>query len=419
MSRYPGPDTIHHYQLDNGLTLLVYENFAAATVILDATLRTGALAESRDKAGLANFTAGMLMRGTRQRDFTQIYDTLESVGAGLSFGSNRHLTDVSGGGLAEDIDLILNLASESLRYPTFPADHTEQVRGETMTGLHMRANDTRQMSALKFQETLYAGHPYGVSVDGYLETISQISRDDLLQFHAENYGPEGMLVVIVGAIKAEEALAKVQATLGDWRNPAQRTIAPLPDLARPQTLNRQQVAMKDKTQSDIMLGWPGPRRAAADYMAASMVNTVLGVFGMMGRLGQRVREEQGLAYYANSVLQGGIGPSPWYVSTGVAPDKVEQAIESIRHEVRLMCEELVPADELADCKAFRTGSLPVGLETNRGLADVISSMAIHNLGWDFLSRFPDMINNLTAEEVRAAAQKYLDPDNMVIAVAGP
>jgi zinc protease len=105
-----------------------------------------------------------------------------------------------------------------------------------------------------------------------------------------------------------------------------------------------------------MLGWPGPLRSAADYMAASMANTVLGVFGMMGRLGQRVREEQGLAYYANSVLQGGLGPSPWYVSTGVAPDKVEQALESIRHEVHLICEELVPADELADCK---TGGWPM------------------------------------------------------------
>ena len=419
MSRYPGPDTIHRYQLDNGLTLLVYENFAAATIVVDATLSTGALAESPDKAGLANFTASMLTRGTQQRDFAQIHDALESAGAGLGFNSNRHLTDMSGGGLVEDIDLILNLAAESLRYPTFPADHVEQVRGETMTGLHMRANDTRQMAVLKFQETLYAGHPYGVSIEGYLETISQISRDDLVQFHTENYGPDGMLVVIVGAIKAEEALAKVQATLGDWRNPAQKPMPPLPPVSRPQTFNRQHIPMKDKTQSDIMLGWPGPARAADDYMAASMANTVLGVFGMMGRLGQRVREEQGLAYYASSALRGGIGPSPWYVSTGVAPDKVDQAIESIRHEVRLMCEELVPGDELADCKAFRTGSLPVGLETNNGLADVISSIAIYNLGWDYLSRFPDLVNNLTAEEVRAAAQHYLDADNVVITVAGP
>lgn len=84
-----------------------------------------------------------------------------------------------------------------------------------------------------------------------------------------------------------------------------------------------------------------------------------------------------------------------------------------------MCEELIPEEELADSKAFRTGSLPVGLETNSGLADVISNIALHNLGWDYLYRFPDLINNLTAEEVRAAAKNYLDPDHVVITVAGP
>ncbi|MBK9050230.1 MAG: insulinase family protein [Chloroflexi bacterium] len=419
MSRYPGPDTIHRYLLDNGLTLLVYENFAAATVVVDAMIRTGALAESPAQAGLASFTASMLMRGTQQRDFADIYEALESVGAGLSFSSNRHITDFSGGGLVEDPDFLLKLAAESLRYPTFPDEHIEQVRGETLTGLHIRANDTRQMAALKFQETVYAGHPYGVSVEGYPETISAINRDDLVQFHAENYGPTGMTIVIVGAVKAEEALAKVVATLGDWQNPAQKTLPALPEVARPRTFNHLHVPMKDKTQSDIILGWPGPSRVADDYLAASLANTVLGVFGMMGRLGQRVREEQGLAYYASSAMRGGLGPSPWYVSTGVAPDKVEQALTSIRHEVRLMRDELVPDEELADCKAYRTGSLPVSLETNSGLADVIGNIALHDLGWDYLSRFPDLMNNISAEDVRAAAQKYLDPDNVVVTVAGP
>lgn len=419
MPTYPGSATIHHTQLDNGITLLVYENFAAATVVVETMLRTGALAESHDKAGLSSFTANMLMRGTQKRDFAHIYDALESVGAGLSFSGNRHLTDFSGGGLVEDLDLILNLAAESLCLPTFPIDHVEQVRGETLTSLQMRANDTRQMAALKFQETLYKGHPYGVSVEGYLETIPQISQDDLRQFHAENYGPEGMILVIVGAVKATDALEKVRATFGGWRNPAQKMVPPVPLAPRPQGLNRTHIPMKDKTQSDIMLGWAGPTRYAEDYLAASMVNTVLGVFGMMGRLGQRVREEQGLAYYASSSMRGGLGPSPWYVSTGVAPDKVEQALDSIRHEVRVLCEELVPAEELDDCKAFRTGSLPVSLETNSGLADVISNIALYDLGWDYLAQFPDLINNITAEGMRAAARKYLDADNVIITIAGP
>jgi zinc protease len=177
--------------------------------------------------------------------------------------------------------------------------------------------------------------------------------------------------------------------------------------------------MPQKTQSDIVLGLPGPLRSAEDYLEASMANTILGVFGMMGRLGKNVREKQGLAYYAYSRLQGGIGPSPWYVSTGVAPDKVEQAIDSIIHEIERMRSEPLPADELADSQAYRSGSLPVGLETNSGLAGIITDMEYYKLGLDYLQQLPDKFEAMTPESVQAAAAKYLSSESLAIAVAGP
>lgn len=168
-----------------------------------------------------------------------------------------------------------------------------------------------------------------------------------------------------------------------------------------------------------MLGLPGPPRSAEDYLDISLANTILGVFGMMGRLGENVRERQGLAYYVFSRLQGGLGPSPWYVSTGVAPDKVEVATNSILEEIQRLQEEPVTEEELEDTKLYRTGSLPVSLETNDGLASIISDMELLDLGLDYLQRFPDLINEITAERVQAAAQKYLSTSQIVIAVAGP
>ena len=131
--------------------------------------------------------------------------------------------------------------------------------------------------------------------------------------------------------------------------------------------------MPDKAQTDIIMGLPGPRRSAEDYLEASMMNTILGIFGMMGRIGQSVREEQGLAYYAYSRLAGGLGPGAWTAAAGVAPDNVEQAVESIRAEIRRIQDEPVDAEELADSRAYRTGSLPVSLETNGALADDINA----------------------------------------------
>ncbi|HID53150.1 MAG TPA: insulinase family protein, partial [Anaerolineae bacterium] len=164
---------------------------------------------------------------------------------------------------------------------------------------------------------------------------------------------------------------------------------------------------------------PGPTRAAPDYMAASLMNTVLGVFGMMGRIGQKVREEKNLAYDAYSVLQGGLGPAPWYAAAGVAPPNVEAAIAAILAEIERIQNELVPAAELADNQAYRIGSLPMSLETNGGLANVISDMELYGLGLDYLLEYPHLIREITPERIRVAAQKYLSTEQLGIAVAGP
>mgnify|MGYP000864732357 FL=1 len=416
---YPGPDSIHREVLPNGIIVLAYENFAAESVVVEGYLHAGALSEERSQAGLADFVASTLLRGTHQHSFSSIYEALESVGATLDFGAGRHTTDFSGSALAEDLDLVLDLLADALRNPTFPAEEVEKVRGEALTGLQIRANDTRQMASLRFRELLYGDHPYACSVYGYPETISAISREDLVQFHSRHYGPRDMAVIVVGAVKAEDAVRRVQATLGDWRNDAYAPPPPAPPAARPVVTIEDYVALPNKTQSDLVLGLAGPPRAVPDYLDLSMANTILGVFGMMGRLGANVREEQGLAYYVYSQLGGGLGPSPWYVATGVAPDRADRARQSILDEIARMQNELVPEDELADNKTYRTGSLPVSLETNDGLASIIADMELLDLGLDYLQRFERLIEEITPERVQAAAQKYWSTEQLAVAVAGP
>jgi len=415
---YPGPESIHRFRLSNGIIVLVYKNQAVESVVVEGLVRAGGLAEKREQAGLASITAEMLMRGTQARSFEETFELIESVGASLHFGGGRHMTDFSGRSLAEDLDLMLELLADSLRRPTFPEDQLEAVGGESITSIQIRQNDTRRMAALTFREALYEGHPYGQSVDGYMESVTRITRDDLVRLHDLYYGPRWMIITLVGAIEPEEALAKVEAAFGDWERD-QQELPEVPQAVRPSKTLRTNVAMPEKTQSDIVLGLPGPLRSAPDYLEASMANTILGVFGMMGRLGKNVREKQGLAYYAFSNLQGGLGPAPWYVSTGVSPDKVEQAIESIIHEVDRLLNEPIPEEELADSQAYRTGSLPVSLETNDGLASIITDMEVYDLGLDYLQQLPDKFNAMTPESVQAAAKKYLSTEQIVITVAGP
>jgi zinc protease len=416
---YPGSHNIFRQELANGITLLVYENFASQSFVIEGLVRAGALVETAVQAGLANMTASLLVRGTESRSHEEIFEALESVGLMLAFSGGRHLTDFAGQGLVEDLDLLLELLAQSLRRPTFEAQQVTQVRNQILTDLHIRATDTRRMASLVFNETLYQDHPYGPSALGYFETVPRLMPADLADFHARYYGPAGMIITLVGAVKAEVALEKITAVLGDWQNEQQRPLPTVPVALPPDQFTQIYTPLPEKSQADIVLGLPGPLRSAPDYMDASLMNTILGVFGMMGRIGQSVREEQGLAYYAYSRLQGGLGPAPWLAAAGVAPDKVEQAVSSIRWEIERIQNEPVSAEELADSQAYRIGSMPMSLETNSGLSDVICDMELYGLGLDYLQQYPDMIRSITSQRVQAAAQKYLSSQQLVVSAAGP
>jgi zinc protease len=415
----PGPDDITRYGLPNGIVVLVRENHNSPSVVTTGYLPVGAYDERPEQAGLAAFTAGSLMRGTANRSFEQLYGELESVGASVGVSGGTYTTSFGSKSLVEDLPLVLDVLADVLRLPLFPAREVEKLRGEILTDLEERIHDTGRMANLIFHELAYPeGHPYARSINGYTETVSALSRDDLAEFYAGGYGPRGMVVVVVGAVETAAALTQIERIFGTWEGQNYER-APLPEVLPIADTRERAISIPGKTQTDIVLGYPGPSRAEPDFLDAVVCNTILGVFGLMGRLGENVREAQGLAYYSFSRVDGGPGPGPWRVIAGVDPVNVEQAIASIREEIRRICEEVVGEEELNDNKAFITGSLPLRLETNEGVARSILNMERYSLGLDYLRRYAGLIDEITAERVRAVAQRWLDPDAYALAVAGP
>jgi zinc protease len=419
MMSVPGPNDIARHVLPSGIVLLVRENRASSSAVITGLLEVGAYDESPEQAGLAGFTAEALMHGTENRSFDQVYEELESVGASLGISGGTHGTGFGGKSLGEDLPLMLDVLSDVLRQPSFPPDEVEKVRGEILADLAERAHDTRRMATLTFYELAYPeGHPYAVSANGYPETIAGIQRDDLEAFYRGGYGPQGMILVVVGAVETDEVLAQVGDAFGDWDGQTY-VREPLLEVPRITDVRERRVSIPDKTQSDVVLGYPGPPRTDSGYLDARLCNTILGVFGLMGRLGEKVRDEQGLAYSSYSHLSGGPGPGPWRIVAGVNPVNVDRAVGSIRAEVRRICEEAVGKDELSDSQAYLMGSMPLHLETNGGVAGTMLSMERYDLGLDYLQRYADTINEITPERVQAAAQRWLDPDAYALAVAGP
>jgi zinc protease len=415
----PGPDDIVRHELSNGIVLLVRSNFNSPSVVVNGYLIAGSLFDEDAKLGLAGFTGGALMRGTAKRSYHEIYNDLESAGASLHINGGTHTTGFGSKALVEDLDLLLELLSESLRYPVFPDDQVELLRARLLTSLAIRAQDTREMSSLTFDQIAYPGHPYSRPEDGYTETIQAITREDLVEFHRVHYGPRGMVISVVGAVDPDEVADKVTGLLGEWENPDQPAATSLPPSPAPANPLTRKLDIPGKFQADLVVGVIGPERRTDDFLAAALGNNILGVFGMMGRIGETVREKAGLAYYAYSSLSGGMGPGPWYVSAGVDPQNIEQALELVRQEIKRFTSEPVSADELADSQSNFIGRLPLSLESNSGMASAILNLERYDLGLDYYRRYPDLVRAVTSEEILGTARRHWDSDQLGVGIAGP
>ncbi|MBN1564197.1 MAG: insulinase family protein [Anaerolineae bacterium] len=416
----PGPQDIARHELANGIVVLVRENLHVRSVVITGALDAGSIFETPDTQGVASFTASMLLRGTHTRNFDTIHEMLEGSGAKLAMSSGRHTVGFSGKSLREDLPMLLDLLADGLRNPAFPADYVEKLRGQLVTNYKFREEDTRYIAGRTFRELAYpAAHPYSQPIDGTLASIETITRDHMIEFHRRQYGPGGMFIVVVGAVDTAATIQMIAERFADWRNPDQQPQPELPEIPSMIEVRQQVVPMQDKSQSDVVLGVPSLSRYADDWIAANIANSILGVFGMYGRIGAEVREKRGLAYYAYSRIEGGIGPGPWRVIAGVNPVNVPQTVAAIRDEIRRIITEPVTAEELADNKANFIGRLPLRLESNEGVAGSIVAMERYQLGLDYLQRYAAMVNAITVEDVLAAAQRYLNPDVYALAVAGP
>jgi len=417
--RLPGPETIHRRVLSNGITVLARENFTSESVVISGYLSVGSLDEEPERGGVAFLTAQGLMRGTEKRSFQDIFETVESIGARIAFAAGTHTTRVFGKALAEDLPLLLEVIADVVKNSTFPDVEFERLRAQHMTSLAIRDQDTRARAELAFDELLYPNHPYRFPTGGFRETVQGLQVEMLRSFHAAHYSPKGMVLAIVGAVEAHKAIATITETMEDWKPASKYERPPLLDADPPRSKQRRDIYLEGKSQSDLVLGVVGPSRFHDNYLAAALGNNILGRFGLYGRLGEAVRKTAGLAYYAYSTLSGGPGPGPWQVNAGVNPSNIERAVQIIADEIRRFSTQPVELEELHDNQANFIGGLPLRLESNEGVCGALLHIERYNLGMDYYQRYPQTIAEITTEDVLEVAKEFLDPDRLVIGIAGP
>lgn len=414
----PCEDNILRQSFANGSTFLAYENPASPAVFFSGYLPAGSLGTERNKAGLASLCASTLLTGNQKADFQTIHDRIEGLGANLAFSSGPQITSFSGQCLCEDLPFLFDLLLQSLSQPSFPEEHFQRLRAQSLTALALQAEESAEMADQAFDRQLYGEHPYAIPEMGSVETINSLKVEDLVDFHKRFYGPNGLTLSISGGIQPEEALRIFAQSLGTWEKKSQEAM-PTPANCPPLRENRREhVSLQDKSQSDLVIGTFAPSVQHPDWLSCSLGNNILGEFGMMGRIGKSVREKSGLAYYAQSILGSSLGPASWQVVAGINPKNLNKAIALIKKEITRFVSEAVSAQELDDSVSQTIGRLPVSLETNTGIAMQILRMQRLGQSLNYLLELPDRLHAISPDQILSCAQRYWNPEALVIASAG-
>jgi zinc protease len=413
---------ITRFTLSNGVTVVVQENPASPTLALRASLPAGRILEPKDRAGLASLTAAMLTRGTDTRSPLEFAAALEDVGASLGASAEALTTMIAGRAESRDFERLMDLFADMLQRPAFPAAELARLKGEALAQLAQAKEDPDSAAERAFERAVYpAGHPLRpVTFEEAEQTISAITRDDLVAFYRQRYAPDHLIVVLAGDVRADRVREALRTRLGSW--PANPQVPPLPtlDVPLPAAGERVVIGIPDKSQTTILWGHPGGlRRRDPDFYATQIMNLVLGGGGALNsRLGAVIRDELGLAYNVESFFDANVYPGPFEIALGTNPANTQRAIDAMIREVRRLRDNGITQRERDEAVAYLTGRFPLRLETNAGMADILWAMEFHQLGADYLDRYAEYYRAVTVAQANEAAKKHLHPDRATVVIAG-
>lgn len=408
--------------LDNGITVIVKSNNTTPAVSLLVGVRAGAYADPPERDGTAALCARVLDRGTVTRSAEAIADDLDGRGASLSVIAGRHQTALAATCLTDDFPSVLALLADIARHPRFAETEIATRRENLITSIRQEEDNPATMAVDAFARALYGEHPYARKVRGSVAAIEAIRRQDLVRFHQKGFDPPAITVVVVGDFDEDAAVKAIAGLFGGWAPLAKTVERPaivVPDAPAPAARRLVTVPMMNKAQADVVYGFVGIRRSDPDFTAVSVMNNALGQYAIGGRLGDSIRERQGMAYYVYSSLDASFGQGPCAIRAGVAAANVERTIASIDAELAAVAEKGFTDQEIDESKSYLIGALPRQLETNAAIASFLLNVDTFSLGLDYDERLPGLIAAVTKGAADAAARRLLDPAKATVAVAGP
>lgn len=415
-SQVSGSPLAERELLADNMVLLHAERKTLPIVTVVIAVKAGSIAEPSDKAGLAYLTAALLNEGTKKRTSRAISEAIEFVGGSLSASAGPDYTTISLSVLKKDIDLGFDLLSDILMNPAFNEEEIKRKKRITRNWLIQQSEEPGIVASIAFSKAVFGGHPYARQVQGTLESLDLITRQDIIDFHNTFFVPNNTIMSVAGDISRNELNALLNRHLGNWK---QKTIpsASLPGISARKGSTVIKIN-KDLTQANIILGHLGISRDNPDYYAVSVMNYILGGGGFASRLMDNIRDNKGLAYDVHSFFSANKFSGSFQAGLQTKNESANAAIDEVLREIERIRTEPVSDKELQDAKSYLTGSFPLRIDSNSKIAGFVLAVEFNSLGLDYVDKYPSLINAVTQEDIERVAKKYLDTNNYVLVVVG-
>ena len=398
-----------------GMDLLLCRTGVKDVVTMRGSIAAGENASANP--ALAHLVSSMIQRGTKKHDQFAIADMLEKAGVTIAFTVNADTLEFEAKLLRGDIPLVVSLLAEQLRTPAFAATELAKAKKQFIAEVRQSLEDTDTQAAIAFSQAICPpGHPSrGADIPELIAATGKTKLTELSAFHAANYGPEGMHLVVAGDIDPPAFKEEVMKAFAGWKGGG----IPKPSAAYSNTTGEKIVELPDKSSVSVIIGQPsGLRVSDPDWIPVRIGTSILGV-GFTSRLVGNVRDREGLTYGIGASLAGdSFREGRWWTKATFAPALLERGLASTRREIQSWWEKGITADELEYRKSAAAGRLAVSLETTRGLAEQLLRCAENGLELTWLDEFPAKVRALTLAEVNAAVKMHLDPAKMITVKAG-
>jgi zinc protease len=418
----PGPNpkfslpAIEKTKLSNGLEVWMVEQKELPIVAMNLVLKSGQGNEPDDRTGLANITANLLDDGTKTRSAVEIANQLQAIGVGgINAGSGWDSTNVSIQALTRNLDKALEIYSDVIVNPAFPANELESQRGRALIGLRQQRANANIVSNIVYNKVLYRDHPYGRDTNE--ASLKAITRDDIVKFYESTYRPNNGVLIVVGDFDKAALKGKLESAFSGWKS---GTLANR-DLPLAKSLDKTGIYIVDRpnsAQSVVSIGQVGLDRANPDYFPVVVMNSILGG-GITSRISMNLREDKGYTYGANSGFVYRRGPGPFRAGGDIQTAVTKEAVVEFMKELNGIRGGIpITEKELDYNKQSLIRRYPAGFETVGAISNQLSNLVVYGLPDTYFNDYITKVNSVTLDDVNRVAKQYLDPSKMAIVIVG-